>query len=120
MSFRKKLQNIRTSVRAIVTLLQEEYSFKVFTLFALATLALSYFVGVSRIEFLIIVLTIGVMLATEALNTAIEELCDHVTPEEHFRIGKIKDISSGASLLVLCAALVIGLVIFTPHILAIV
>jgi len=118
MSFQKKIQNIRPSLRAIVLLFQEELSFKVLALCGTVTLVLSYFLEISRIEFLIVVLTIGTVLAVEALNTAIEELCDHVTPEEHFRIGKIKDIGSGASVLVLCAALVVGLVIFIPHLTA--
>lgn len=115
MSFKRKAQNLRPSVRAIGTLLREEFSFRVFAVCGAATLALAYFVEVSRTEFLIIVLVIGVILAVEALNTAIEELCDHVTPEEHIHIGKIKDIGSGASLLSLCAALVIGLTIFIPY-----
>ena len=115
MSFRKKLQNVRPSVRAIMMLLREEFSFRLLVICGTATLLLAYFVQVSRTEFLIIVLTIGAMLAVEALNTAIEELCDHVTPEEHLQIGIIKDIASGASLLILCAALIIGLLIFIPY-----
>lgn len=102
-------------MRAILILFQEELSFRVLALCGVGTLVLSYLLDISRIEFLIVVLTIGAILAVEALNTALEELCDHVTPEEHFRIGKIKDMGSGASLLVLCAALVIGLIVFVPH-----
>ncbi len=117
MSFRKKAQNIRPSLRAILILWQEEFSFKVLALCGMVTLLLSYLLHISRFEFIIVILTVGVVLAVEALNTAIEELCDHVTPEEHFRIGKIKDIGSGASLLVLTAALIIGLIIFIPHLL---
>jgi diacylglycerol kinase len=117
MSFKKKIQNIRPSWRAIVFLWREEFSFKILVLCGFATVALSFVLQISRIEFLIVVLTIGAMLAVEALNTAIEEICDHVTPEEHARIGKIKDIASGAAFLMCSAALVIGLIIFTPYLL---
>ncbi len=103
-------------MRALFILWKEEFSFRVLSILGAATLLLSYFLEVSRTEFIFIVLTIGAVLAVEALNTGIEEICDHVTPEEHPHIGKIKDIASGASLIVICAALVIGLTIFIPRI----
>lgn len=117
MSFRRKMQNIRPSWRAILFLWREELSFKILVLCGFATIALSFILQISRIEFLIVVLTSGAMLSIEALNTAIEEVCDHVTPEQHQTIGKIKDIASGAAFIMCCAALVIGLIIFTPYIL---
>ena len=84
---------------------------------AVVVLAASYFFGVTRIELLILMLVIGAVLAVEALNTALEELCDHVTPEEHPHIGRVKDLGSGATLLMLIAALAIGLIIFVPYVL---
>src|SRR3989338_8363962 len=112
MSFRKKVQNVRPSVRAILLLWREEFSFRILTLCAIATLILSFLLQISRTDFLLVVLTIGAMLSVEALNTAIEEICDHVTPEQHARIGKIKDIGSGAAFIMWCAALIVGLIIF--------
>jgi diacylglycerol kinase (ATP) len=40
--------------------------------------------------------TLLVLLAVEFLNTAIEKLADHVTPEHHTHIGRIKDYGSAA------------------------
>jgi diacylglycerol kinase (ATP) len=48
-----------------------------------------------------------VVLAVEFLNTAIEKLADHVTPEQHRDIGRIKDWGSSA---VFCALALAGLV----------
>lgn len=120
MSFRKKLQNIPPSWRAIVFLWKEEWSFKVLTVCGAIVLGASYFLGVTRTEFLILLLVTGAVLAVEALNTALEELCDHVTPGKHPNIGKVKDLGSGATLLMLLAALAIGLIIFVPYILLLV
>ena len=36
------------------------------------------------------------VLAIELLNTAIEKLCDHTTPEHHPVIGAVKDLGSAA------------------------
>nr|WP_055038662.1 diacylglycerol kinase [Blastochloris viridis] len=49
------------------------------------------------------------LLAVEMLNTAIEKLADHVTPESHPRIGVIKDMGSTAVLFAMVAALLIWL-----------
>lgn len=51
---------------------------------------------------LLIVLAL-ILLAVEALNTAIEVLCDHVTPEIHPAIKKAKDLGS-AAIFMTCAA----------------
>jgi diacylglycerol kinase (ATP) len=48
-----------------------------------------------------------VLLAVELLNTAIEKLSDHVTPDQHPEIGMIKDFGSAA---VFCALALAGLV----------
>ena len=51
--------------------------------------------------------TVVAALAVEMLNTAIERLCDHVTPQIHPAIGAIKDMGSSA---VLCTLILMGLV----------
>lgn len=48
-----------------------------------------------------------VLLAMESLNSAIEALCDHITPDLHPAIKKAKDLAS-AAIFVMC--LLIGLV----------
>jgi diacylglycerol kinase (ATP) len=47
------------------------------------------------------------ILAIELLNTAIEKLSDHVTPELHDTIGYVKDLGSAA---VMCALAIAGMV----------
>ena len=49
---------------------------------------------------------LGVM-AVELLNTAIEKLADHVTPEWHSQIGTIKDCGSAAVFCTLCLAVLV-------------
>lgn len=47
------------------------------------------------------------LLAVELLNTAIEKLADHVTPDHHAAIGRIKDYGSAA---VFCTISLAGLI----------
>ena len=55
-----------------------------------------------------------VLLAVEALNTAIEVLCDHVTPEIHPAIKKAKDLGSVA-IFIICCAMVLVAVLALAH-----
>ena len=59
------------------------------------------------------VLLIGVivfLMVVELLNTTIEKLSDHVTPEHHAAIGRIKDMASAAVGLSLLLAISVWLV----------
>jgi diacylglycerol kinase (ATP) len=51
-----------------------------------------------------------VLLAVELLNTAIERLSDHVTPEHHAEIGIIKDAASAAVFCLLLLSLLVWVV----------
>lgn len=53
---------------------------------------------------LLLVLLALILLAVEALNTAIETICDHVTPERHPMIKRAKDLGS-AAIFIVCLAL---------------
>ncbi len=66
-------------------------------------------------EWAVLAVVIGGVWITEALNTAIERLCDHVTPERHPEIGRIKDVAAGAVLLAAITAVVTGLLVFIPR-----
>ncbi len=111
---RAKVSHIRPSLRAIATLWREEYSFRVQVASGIVVVFVGWMLGISRAEWIAVVLVSGAVFATEALNTALEELCDHVTPDQHPKIGKIKDLGSGASLLMGITAIIIGLIIFIP------
>lgn len=48
------------------------------------------------IDFLLILIVTGVMIAAEVFNTTIEAICDYLQPEHDPQIGKIKDMSASA------------------------
>ncbi len=112
MPFAKKIRHVRLSLRTLGYLWREEFSFRVQIVAALILFAVAALVGISRLEWVLLVLAIGAVLATEAINTALEELCDHITPEHHPRIARIKELGASASLIVgIAAAFVAGIII---------
>ena len=74
---------------------------------------------VQPIEWLITVLAIGMVLAAELINTAIEAIVDMVTLEFHPLAKIAKDCGSAATFVLAMMAAVIGIVVYLPHILEI-
>ena len=56
------------------------------------------------------------MLAAEGINSAIEALCDKVSPEYDESIGHAKDLAAGAVLILAVMSVVVGLLIFIPKV----
>ncbi|HEU0080672.1 MAG TPA: diacylglycerol kinase family protein [Candidatus Paceibacterota bacterium] len=77
-------------------------------------LALAYYLHIARTEWLFIISAIGFVLALEATNTALEEVCNKFHPESHPHIALIKDLAAGAVLIASLTALTIGILIFWP------
>jgi len=73
--------------------------------------------GCSRMEWYVLLLSSGLVLVTEIVNSELEYLCNHITPEQHDAIRKIKDVSAAAPLVASLFALVVGGIIFIPKIL---
>ena len=94
---------------------REEAHFRIEVVCGALVLALGVFLELSPFEFAIIVLTIAVVLTSEALNTALEELCDKFQPTHDPHIKKIKDLAAAAVLLASIGALAVGAFIFIPH-----
>jgi diacylglycerol kinase (ATP) len=74
--------------------------------------------GLSRLEWCAVVLAVVAVWTAEALNTALEFLVDLASPELHPLAGKAKDAAAGAVLVTAAGAVVIGLLVFGPHLLA--
>lgn len=84
---------------------------------ALAVVALGWRLQVSRAEWLALVLAMGLVMAAEALNTALELVVDRASPEWHPLARDAKDAAAAAVLMASACAAVVGLLVFVPHVL---
>ena len=76
---------------------------------------LAAWLGVGRAEWACLLLAMGMVTAAEAVNTAIEGLCDFIEEGHNAQIGKIKDIAAGAVLLAAVFAAGVGAGGFPPR-----
>lgn len=74
--------------------------------------------GVTRAEFILLFLTIVLALITEMLNTALEEMTDLITIKWSHQAKVAKDVGAGMSLLAAISAIVVGILIFAPYLMA--
>ncbi|OPA78414.1 diacylglycerol kinase [Paenibacillus selenitireducens] len=74
-----------------------------------------WFFSISKVEWLVLLLTIALVITTELMNTAIERTVDLVTEEIHPLAKSAKDIAAGAVIVTAAFAVIIGIIIFyTP------
>ncbi|OGI86055.1 hypothetical protein A3A01_01485 [Candidatus Nomurabacteria bacterium RIFCSPLOWO2_01_FULL_39_17] len=81
---------------------------------ALLVVFLGFYFRISGIEWMLIVFAIGLVLISEAFNTAIEIDIDLTSPEYHPYARDTKDVSASAVLLAVFVAIIVGLIIFLP------
>jgi len=77
-----------------------------------AVLLLGLYLRLSRLEMMILVLTIMIVLAAEMFNTAIETVVDLISPEYHPLAKIAKDVAAGAVLVCAVGAVAVGILIF--------
>jgi diacylglycerol kinase len=106
------------AARGIGAAFSEQLNLKIQLVVAMLAVGLGFYFDISFSEWSILLLTIGLVLGLEMVNTTLENIVDLVTKERNPLAGKIKDIGAGAVLLVSILSLVIGWLIFGPYFLA--
>jgi len=84
--------------------------------FAILAIYLGFILNVSNVEWIMIIFVIGLVIITEALNTAFEIDIDLTSPNYHPYARDTKDVAAGAVLISTIIAGIIGLIIFLPKI----
>ncbi|MBN2745632.1 MAG: diacylglycerol kinase family protein [Bacteroidales bacterium] len=101
-------------------MLFKERNFTIQFSLGITVVIVGFVLDLNKTEWLIILLSIAIILSLEAINSAIETLCNLIQPDYHPMIKKIKDISAGSVLISAILVAVVGLIIFLPKIVALI
>lgn len=113
----KRLKSLQYVFQGISYLVKNEPPVIVHIVISLLWIGAGFYFEISTQEWIIELLCIGLVLSIEALNTAVEKVCDFVHPERAKEIGIIKDIAAGAvGFAVIPVTIVLG-IIYYPYIL---
>ncbi|TLX76549.1 diacylglycerol kinase family protein [Labilibacter sediminis] len=113
-SLYKQLSSFKHAFNGLNTLFKEEHNARIHLFATIVVVAMGILLDISRMEWAFIVFSIGFVITKEIINTAIENICDFVSPEKHHIIKKIKDLSAGAVFISATTAAVVGFIIFLP------
>lgn len=111
------MASFRNAFRGIQILWKSEKNFRTHSLIGFLVFLTALLVGFDLTDLAILVLTIGLVIITEMINTAIEFSLDAMYKNKYSKlVGMAKDIAAGAVMLSASASVVIGFLLFWNNI----
>lgn len=115
-SFKDRAKSFSYAFNGIAKLLKYEHNSRIHFTAAILVCFAGFYFNIDRVEWLFVIVSIGLVILCELFNTAIERIADFVEPNWNESIGIIKDYASGAVLVASVMAVLIGGIVFIPRI----
>lgn len=112
-----RLKSFVYAINGIKLYFKSQHNVRIHLSIALLVLIFGFLFKISLTEWGLVLVAMGLVLSAEGFNSAIELLCDLVSPEQNKRIGQVKDIAAGSVLVSAIFAALAGWVVFVPKIL---
>lgn len=116
-SWAARARSFGFAFRGVVTLLSTQHNAWIHAAATVVVVALGVALGVSRLEWALLIFAIALVWTAEGLNTALEWLCDVAAPEYNPLVKKAKDVAAATVLLAAIGSALIGLLVFGPRLL---
>jgi len=115
-----RIRSFRCAIRGVWVMIQSQQNAWIHAVATVVVAAAGLYFCITPAEWSWVALAIMSVWTAEALNTAVEFLADATKPEFNRLIGDTKDVAAGAVLISAIGAAVIGVLVFGPHIWALV
>lgn len=115
--FGSRCASFRHAFRGLGSVIRSETNARIHLAVTVAVVFAGVYFDLSEYEWCVVTLAIGLVLAAEIMNTAIERLVDIVSPTHNAEAGRVKDIAAGATLIAAICAAVAGVFVFGPRLL---
>jgi diacylglycerol kinase (ATP) len=115
-----RVWSFKYALAGIRILLKSQRNARIHACATVAVCAAGLFLGLSSAEWCWVVLAIVAVWTAEALNTAFESLANVASPDFHPAVKTAKDVAAGAVLISAMGSVIIGLLVFGPHLMALV
>lgn len=116
LSIKRLRKSFGYAFKGIDDVIKHEPNMKIHVVVAILVVIMAFILKVNIIEWIILVLLIGAVLAAETINTTIENLVDMYTKEYDENAKIVKDTVAGTVLILAITSAIIGLIIFIPKI----
>jgi len=111
---KSRIQSFKYAIKGIIYAFKHEKNIWIQSVCAVAVIVAGFVFKISIIEWIAIVLCIGIVLTCEIMNTTIEVIVDFISPKYHQKAGLIKDLAAGAVLVVAIMSVLVAAIIFIP------
>jgi len=91
-----------------------EKNFRIQLFFGVMVIITGALLHISKLEWIAVILCISMVLSFEIFNSAVEAICNFISPAIHPSIKIIKDLSAAAVLVAALASAIVGSIIFLP------
>lgn len=96
----------------------EEQNLRIQALAGIAVIILGCVLKITKIEWCVILIAIGLVILTEIINSAIERVTDVLKPRINTYAKEIKDVMAAAVMISSLLAVIVGVIIFFPYLFA--
>lgn len=110
------VSSFQYALTGIYYIISTQRNMKIHLAAAAGVFALAWCFDFSALEYIILTFTVGMVWTIEAINTAIEAVVDLASPGIHPLAKNAKDIAAGAVLISAGMSIIIGCLLFWPHI----
>ena len=109
---RRLVESFNYAIEGLMSALQNEKHMKFHTLSAILIVILAILTNASKVEILLVSISVAFVIITELINTAVEALVDLISPERHPLAKLAKDVAAGAVLVAAINAICVGYLLF--------
>lgn len=111
----RRLRSFRHALHGLAYFVRSQPHALIHLLATVLVIRFAWWMKVTREEWMILVVAIGLVWIAEAMNTAVETLADAVHPGRNSTIGRAKDVAAAAVLISALVATVLGAFVFVPR-----
>ena len=109
------LRSFGFALEGVSYLIRTQRSAQIEIVIGVVVIAVAVWLGISAIEWAVLILAMALVLALEALNTAIELAVTLASPQRHPLAKAAKDVAAAMVLIAAVGAAVVGAVVLGPR-----
>jgi len=112
-------QSLECAAQGLAHVFKTERNARIHVATAFGSIILGLVLGLSLIEWALILVAVTLVFVGEMLNTVVERIVDLMILQKHPLAQQAKDVAAGAVLVAAVSSVAIGLLVFGPHLWAI-
>lgn len=113
-SLKKRSKSALYALNGLRVLFLEEHNSRIHIAIVIVVVTGGFLLKISNTEWLVICILIALVFSLEIINSAIENICDYISPQWNEVIKKVKDLAAAAVFVSSLISVICGAIIFLP------